>query len=309
MNALLKPLRQIARDLVEKKLWPIAAVLLAALVAVPVLIGGSSSDAPAPAPVAAAPSEPGSGASTSLVTVTEQIVTGRDDREGKIDDPIYDPPEPPPAESSSGAGSADATSATTAGGSPSSEQPAETTPAAPAAPAIAPVYYRTVVRWSQSGDAKARPISRLTPLGGLIDTAALYLGVTKSNATYAVFLLGVNATSEGEAVCEGEGCRVILLKSGQTQLVTVQPPDGSEARQYELSVVSAKSVETDAATARTKRTTVHPDGRDVMREMWMNPATAEALRPIQYDRDSGLLYESTAATPATAATAAEKASE
>ena len=39
-------------DLLEKRLWPVAVVLLAALVAVPVVLSKSSEDAPAPPPVA-----------------------------------------------------------------------------------------------------------------------------------------------------------------------------------------------------------------------------------------------------------------
>ena len=44
MNTLIDPLKRIARDLVEKKLWPVAVLLLAALVAVPMMLGGSSAE-------------------------------------------------------------------------------------------------------------------------------------------------------------------------------------------------------------------------------------------------------------------------
>jgi len=297
MNTLIDPLKRIARDLVDKKLWPVAVALLAALVAVPLLIGGSSAEE-APAPVAVAATAPDGPGSKSLITVVDQAVTGKDTRPGRVADPFYDPPdppEPPAAETAAGSAAPAAGDASKAGGTPSPGAPVETTPAQPAEPVAAPVYYSTVVRWWETEAGKPQPIRRLTPFGGLTDTAALYLGVTKADGNYAVFLLGPNATSDGEAECEDTECRVFGLKSGQTQLVTVQPPDGSEARQYNLEVVSVKSTTTSAAEARTMRARVHADGRDVMREMWNDARTAQALRPIQYDRDSGLLVKTAVA--------------
>lgn len=312
MNALLEPLQQIARDLVAKKLWPVAVLLLAAVVAVPVLIGSSSQEAPAPAPVAAV--APGASAANSLVTVAEQAVTGKDDRPGKVQDPFYDPPARPAAASASAA-SAAAPAATShgggtsgagasAGGTPSAAAPAQTTPPQttpqPTAPVTASVHYRTQVRWHEVTPGRPRPLVRLTPLGGRVEPAALYLGVTKSTGSYAVFLLGANATSDGDADCEDDtNCRVIALKSGQKQIITVHPADGGAVRRYHLDVVSVRALTTDAAAARRMRLKVHADGRDVMREMWQHRPTAEALGPIRYDRDRGLLVKTVAAAAAT----------
>lgn len=311
MNTLTDPLKQIARDLVDKKLLPVVVLLLVAVIVVPLLFGGSA-PAPAPAPVAAvAAGESGApGSGKGLVTVVDQPVTGDDDRPGAIDDPFYDPPEPvePDSEGAAAAAPAAATApAPAAGGADSAagETPAEATPQAPAEDTSAPVYYSTVARWWENEPSKSRPIRRLTPFGGLVDTAALYLGVTKSSGNYAVFLLGPNATSEGEGKCEDAECRVFGLKSGQTQIVTVEPADGGETRQYNLDVVSVKSHAADADTLRRMRARVHIDGRDVMRELWSDPRTAEALRPIQYDRTIGLLVKSAAAATAAAAAASE----
>jgi hypothetical protein len=289
MNALLDPLRQVARDLVAKKLWPLAVLLVIAIVAVPVMIGSSSEDTSAPAPVATAPAT--EAGTHSLVTAVEPAVTGAgDDRPGKLDDPFYDPPKPP-AEPSSSSGTAPATGATPSSGTTPTEPTNPANPTTPAEPVVKPVYYRTEVRWYETTKGKPQPISRLTPFGGLVDTAALYLGVTKSDGVYAVFLLGPGATSDGEAKCEDALCRVMGLQSGQTQLVTVQPADGSAAHQYTLEVVSVRTVETSAAFARHMRAKVHPDGRDVMRSMWEDGPTAEALRPVQFDRSTGLLVK------------------
>ncbi len=303
MKALIDPLKRIVRDLVDKKLWPVAVLLLAAIAAVPVLIGGSSSSQ-APAPVAVAATAP-DGASKSLVTVVDEASAAKATRPGRIQDPFYDPPEPPAAKTASGGSPAASPQARKQGGAPAAGtprtgKPLQTAPQQPSERVAAPVHHRTVVRWYAAKPGMSRPLARLTPLGGLVDPALLYLGVTRSKGAYAVFLLGPNATSDGEAACEDDtDCRVIGLKSGQSQLVTVQPPDGGEARQYHLEVVSVKAVATDAATARTMRAKVHADGRDVMREIWQDRPTADALRPIRYDRDTGLLVKT--ATPAAAA--------
>lgn len=306
MNTLIDPVKRIARDLVDKKLWPVAVLLLAALVAVPVLIGGASADE-APAPAALAAAAPEGPASKSLVTVIDESATGNVTRPGRLDDPFYDPPEPPAEDTPAAAAPADASPSNEGGTSSSTGTPPSTgTPGgAPSAtptpsddPPAAGGYYRTEVRWYKHKLAKTRPLSRLTPLGGLADTAALYLGVTKASGTYAVFLLGVHATSKGDAKCEDSDCRVIGLKSGETQRITVASPEGGEAREYVLEVRSVRRAETDAATARAMRHRVHPDGRDVMRAMWSDSATAAALGPIQFDYDSGLLVKSAGAAKA-----------
>ena len=302
MNSLPAPLRQVARDLVDKKLWPIAALLLAALVAVPLMIGGSSSsDAPAsPAPLGAvAPAGPDS---ESLITVVDQAVTGKE-RPGDIEDPIYDPPEPEEAASvttttgGTTTGTAPATPAAPAGGPAAPGGPAGpgTSTTTPPAPSVAPeadgVHYRAVVRWYVDDADKPRALSRLTPLGPLEDPVALYLGVTRSQTTnYAVFLLGTHSTSEGDGKCEDDECRVIGLKAGDKRTVSYALESG-EVRRYHLEVTSVKTVTADGAEARHMRAKVHPDGRDVMRAMWQNEAVAAALGPVQYDRDSGLLYK------------------
>jgi len=333
-DQLLNPLRSIARDLVDKRLWPVAVLLLAALVAMPFDIGSGSDSAPtsASAPVTpvtpVAPAVAGAPGYEALVTLAGPAVTGKDNRPGTLDDPFYDPPAvdagvpgvapggaapggaaPGGAASAGAAGGGGVAAATGAGGfatgpPASSDPPDHTTPPRPAGPA----YQRTEARWYDTSGGAPRPLVRLTPLGGDVDTAAMYLGVTKSGGTHAVFLLGPGATSEGEALCvDGTDCRVIGLKAGQTQLVTVKPADGSEERQYSLEVTAVRTIAADAATARTMRLKVHAEGRDVMRAMWQDAATAAALGAVQFDRDSGLLVR--AATKAADAPAADVPAE
>ncbi|HWC25751.1 MAG TPA: hypothetical protein VG474_04120 [Solirubrobacteraceae bacterium] len=312
MNALLDPLRQVARDLVEKKLWPIAALLLVAIVAVPLAIGGSTDDVPAGAPVAA--TAPAADDETSLLTVADEAVAGRQDRPGKVDDPFYDPPEQSEGAATAAGGAAAAPAAGGGGAASAAPASAPSAPSAPSGAVTAPppadsadraepatdrVHYRTRLRWYGEERTRARPVSRLTPFGGTADPALVYLGVTRSDARYAVFLLGEHATSEGEGKCEDDTeCRVFGLKSGESRIVTVRPPTGAAPRRYRLEVVSVTALTTSAAEAREQRARVHPDGREVLRAMWQSRPIAEALAPIGYDRDSGLLYRRAAASDA-----------
>lgn len=314
MNTLTDPLKRIARDLVDRKLWPVAVLLLVALVALPILIGGGSSTdgtATPVAPTAAAVDAPGAG----LITVADPAAGGKETRPGRIKDPFYDPPEPPAAEvasapspaasapspTASAASPAASATAPKGGGKPATATPPaqptspQTTPGPSTKPVAEAVHYRTVARWYAADAGKPRPLTRLTPLGGRAAPVALYLGVTRSKRSYAVFLLAPNASSEGDAECEQSDCRVIGLRAGQSQVVTMPSTDGGEARRYHLEIVSVKAIATDGAAAARMRAKVHSDGRDAMREMWQHRPTAEALQPIRYDRDRGLLFRTPAA--------------
>lgn len=311
MNTLLAPLKAVARDLVDRKLWPVAVLLLAALVALPILIGGGSSSENTAAPVASTATEPGTpGEATKLITVLEPG-SRKGARPGRIKDPFYDPPEPRAAESATAAGAAVSApgaaaasgggASTGAGTSVTSSPPAQTTTRPqttapqPTTSVVRSMHHRTVVRWYAADAGKPRPLMRLTPLGGSSAPLALYLGVTKAKRTYAVFLLAPNAASDGDAECEDTDCRVIGLKAGQSQIVTMAAQDGAEMRRYRLEVASVEAITTDAAAAREMRAKVHTDGRAVMRAMWQHRPTADALQPIRYDRGSGLLFRTPAA--------------
>lgn len=312
MKALPETMRQIGRDLVEKRLWPIAVLLLAVAVGAPMLIGRSAPDATAPVPVAAtAPAVP---AAAPSATTGEAGVRPKA-RGGKINDPFYDPPAPAaPAAASiavapapaAGGGATSAGGGATSAGQPSPagqtapapapKSPATATPNGttaapkPSEPARTSVYYRAVVRWGSSLDAPVHAISRLTPLGGRDAPAAVYLGPTRADRLWAVFVLGPNTTSRGDGICKaGTGCRMIGLKAGDRQRVSVHGSDGRVVRRYWLRVHSLKTVRTTARAARAGRARVHPDGRVVLREMRRDPFTATVLGKARYDRDSGLL--------------------
>ncbi|HWH96259.1 MAG TPA: hypothetical protein VNT03_20520, partial [Baekduia sp.] len=85
-------LRNILSDLVEKRLWPVAIALVAALVAVPMVLGGSSDAGTAtPTPVADASSNGLANhrdAARAEVVSLEEQAAGKVQRSGKVRDPF-----------------------------------------------------------------------------------------------------------------------------------------------------------------------------------------------------------------------------
>ena len=78
----------VARDLVEKRLWPVAAALLVALIAVPVLLGGGGSE-PAAAPLTADANGASAGERTAVSLDTTESTPRK--RDGRLKNPFHAP--------------------------------------------------------------------------------------------------------------------------------------------------------------------------------------------------------------------------
>ena len=76
-------LKNVLHDLVEKRLWPVAIALVAALVAVPIVLGGSSSSADAPATDVAAVTAP-NGLANHRDVARAQVVSLEEQAAGKV---------------------------------------------------------------------------------------------------------------------------------------------------------------------------------------------------------------------------------
>src|SRR3954470_10467399 len=87
-------LRNVLHDLVEKRLWPVAVALVAALVAVPIVLGGQSdATTSTPAPVADAAASPNAlanhrDAARAQVVSLEEQAAGKVTRAGTVRDPF-----------------------------------------------------------------------------------------------------------------------------------------------------------------------------------------------------------------------------
>jgi hypothetical protein len=283
--------RALLRDLVDKRLWPIAALLAATLVVVPLLIGGAgSADDGSPAPAAAVDESATANASQSAPAVELVGPASVRARAGTVRDPFRRPK--PKVEDRVATPSASAATDTAAA------QTSTTDPTKNASPTLTkpPFAYRTVVRFGLTdGDpGKARGISRLTPLGGVIAPALVYLGVSIDGA-HAAFLLGPSAQQYGEGRCvDRANCRIIVLKAGMSTVVDVTPTEGPP-RQYSLEVVSVRRESKPSEDIATKaRAHVHPDGRDVLSDVTGDAATARAIGKIVYAQSLGVLVAKSA---------------
>src|SRR3954454_11894357 len=85
-------LRNVLHDLVEKRLWPVAIALVAALVAVPIVLGGKSDAGTSTPPVVADASANGLAnhrdAARAQVVSLEEQAAGKVTRAGKVRDPF-----------------------------------------------------------------------------------------------------------------------------------------------------------------------------------------------------------------------------
>jgi hypothetical protein len=293
-DRLLSGPRTIVRDLIDKRLWPVAIALLVALVAVPIVLGGSGGTAPVaplPAPV------PAQAGADTAIKVSAPAVLGHS-RPGPVDDPFYAPPKPKvessgpttssPSSSSSSSSSAPGSTKSTDPGTGGTTPPTTTEPSAtPSTDAASYVFYRPRVRFGADDAAPVRGLSRLEPLGGQANPAALYLGPT-ANHTHAVFLLGPNAVATGAGACGETTCRVFALKAGESATIQVIGASGYMEAQYVLTLDKiAEQPVADEATLLAMRGRVHADGRDVLRTMILDRTTAAAVGKLTYNRRLG----------------------
>ncbi len=237
-------LRQIWQDLRSKRLWPVAAVLLVAIVAVPVVLSGSSSAPPvapprAPAPVAnglpavndtalPASSAPtgsarnpfgpagGNAATTTTSTTTLPATTTS-----------------PTSPSTSGTGST--SGGTTPTVPPTTVPPGGTTPGQPTIPLPKPKPTTPALNADQSysvslaitmptgGLDTISPLERLSPLPSARRPLLVELGVLKggSRVLFAV-QPGTVVSGKGTCIPGPIDCEILALGQGQTEQLSVQ---------------------------------------------------------------------------------------
>lgn len=261
-------LRNLWRDLVDKKLWPVAVALVLAAVAVPVLIpiGSSDKTGVVPPPAAAAPATDG-----GEITVA----VAHDDREharsGKARDPFK--PEVFAKVPKTATATATGTGGTTASGSTSSSGTPATTPAAttthsspaasgsststssgsgatsgPAAPSSTPSAPAVKRKWfantitlqlKRAGKKTKRAgVKAITYLPSPSYPLLAFLGNTANGrrATFAV-MDGVVVTGP-DRVCRPSRtrCEIVELGLDDELLFTKPPADPSKAKHYRLTI-------------------------------------------------------------------------
>jgi uncharacterized membrane protein len=298
----MKHVETVWRELLSRRLLPLAILLVAALAAIPFLLAKNPEPAgPVTAPV------PGAGASTttspdaSAVTlVTDGERTKRRRVLGARKNPFEPAAAPKGADKTTALGADPAqpqtsqtggtgTTTPSNGGStaPASAPPAAAPPAsAPAAPKPHYELYSLTVRFgSTDGELQKSNLPRLKALPSADDPVLVYLGLAKDNKT-AIFMVDSNVTPQGDGNCDPSpaNCETIRLKVGDTEFFDVKDESGQVSSQYQLDLLNIKkSTTASASKAQAARAKVSKAGRKVLR---VRKAQQGPLR-WSYDARSG----------------------
>lgn len=227
------------RQLVRRRLWPVAVLLIAALAAVPVLLTRE------PEPVAAVV-DPVPALSQKADTIAEPVVAkvaaGDRDRRRRVLGARKDPFEPAPvkAPKAEKAEKADAT----ADVAPDAGSPGSSAPSLPTEPAPAPFVYPADSLTIRFGDAEADQLAKgvLTKLEALPDVETpllVYLGLT-ANGKKAKFLVDDALEVTGDGMCKPHptSCETVELAAGETEFFDqIDPITGEILGTLQLDIV------------------------------------------------------------------------
>ena len=269
------------RGLIQRRLWPVALLLVLALVAVPLLLlarpEADQAPALAQAEVAGDPAD--------LIAQPLVAAASPSDRErvrrvlGDRKDPFKPSNQPkrkrtsdadtartsddsgvkgsPGASGGAGSGSAiiGAGKAPAAGGSPA-PAPVPSVPGSPPAEDGSPARERRpagslTVRWgsSENEDLEKIDIERLDPLPSPEEPVLVYLGVS-DDGDAAVFLVDAGVTVDGDARCRPapDDCQTYALRAGETAFVEVER-EGDDKAQFQLDLVKIHGRKAERAKA------------------------------------------------------------
>jgi hypothetical protein len=257
------------RQLVRRKLWPVAVLLVAALAAVPVVLAREATPPvvpPDPVPVGAA--QAGDEIAEPIVAMAE---AGDRDRRRRVlgsrKDPFAPAPLPkrkrkPAAQQSNSKQQTGGTRADeppfTGGVTPAPDySPAPSTPVEPVEPLEPAPKKRTfppdslIVRFGDATteDRRKQVLRKLAPLpqGDAVDAETpellVYMGLTK-DSKHAIFLVDASLEATGDGSCKPHpsSCETIHLRKGETEFFDVLDPEtGEVTEQFQLDIVDIKT--------------------------------------------------------------------
>jgi hypothetical protein len=267
------------RALIRKKLWPVALLLVAALVAVPVLL---AKEPEAPIASAQPATKKEEGMPATFVSVDEDgDVTERRRVLGVSKDP-FAPAEldkktkaalkkakaKEKAQEEGSKSGADAESDSKDGGASGGGGGTTTEPPVSDAPAPAKTYplYSIKVRFGPvDATQKAKTVERLAVLPNADAPVLVYRGV-EEGGKIAVFELTGSVTAEGDGGCDPspEDCQVLRLREGETEFITVNDTGTETDAQYQLEVVK---IHTSKTASKSELTKTSAAGRKVLSKL------------------------------------------
>ena len=326
MSRVTSTARTVLQDLVERRLWPVALLLVGAVLAVPVVMGGGDAAKAPAAPSGSAAKAALAGDEGAQVTIVESTPPSRK-RTGHARNPFVQPAAAPSAASTPSASTSETASAPSGGQATSSPSaagaslgsvpttlsqgadkgatgaggavsqpttPVETTPATKRSVEREDAgddVFRVNLRFG-SGPGEmhtAKDVARLTALPSADDPVFVFLGVMKDAKT-VVLLLPSGASGEGEAACHPKAgdCRLLEVRTGETEVVDVPTADGGE-RQFVVRVTGVKrSNAKSAASATEAHQRASKAGQDLLREA-AEADGADAFDAYRYRPELGTL--------------------
>jgi hypothetical protein len=318
-------LRNVITDLVEKRLWPVAVALVAALVAVPILLGGKSdaTTPPAVASAATASSATPSPTTAAQVVSLEQEAAGKTANASSVRDPFVQhhqahqsdaeiraavkstadalvaalgpkKTEASSASTSTGGSSSTGTSTSTSAGT-STPSAGTTTPSTgtTTTPARKVTTYSVDLSFGESGaERKYNNIARLTPLPSSDSPFFVYMGLSDDKKS-ATFLINGDVVPSGDGHCAPSptDCQQITLTKGDIEFFDMQSGTAGVV-QYQLELRSIKATTTTAAKAQTAKARESKAGRDVIRQIVATDP--DKLSSLTYNKSLGLLQHAVA---------------
>jgi hypothetical protein len=299
--------KNVLHDLVEKRLWPVAIALVAALVAVPIVLGGSSSsdDAGTPATdIAAATTTNGLAnhrdvARAQVVSLEEQAA-GKVQRAGKLRNPFVQHHQPKPVKTAVNGAvkttqsianglSGGSTPSPSTGGTPTPQVPVSTAPKKPESTSVD--TYRVKLSFGEVGAQTSYDnVARLTPLPSSDNPFFVYLGLQDDQKS-AVFLINADAVPNGDGSCKPsrDDCQQIVLKAGDIEFFDLQSGTGGVV-QYQLDLKSIKKYKAASkASAAKAHARESKAGREYLRQLVVDNPTA--LDTWDYSKNLGLLVQ------------------
>jgi hypothetical protein len=247
------------RGLVKRRLWPLAVLLVAALVAVPLALAKN----PAPTATADAPIHAAAGdddASSSFVTLNTPSEDGKVKRRrvlGMPKDP-FAPAPPPKQKKHKKAKKAQATP------TPAPEAPSGGSTAPPSSPPAGPTPTPVAGTVVAKGSIKIKfgkvdtsldelTLAKLDPAPSDDDPVLVFEGLQNGGKT-AVFSIAGLVAGQGDGTCDPDpaNCATVKLHAGDTEFITVTDADDNSQVQYELDLVkifTKKTVVADNGSA------------------------------------------------------------
>lgn len=226
----MSPLRDLISDLIEKRLWPVALLLVGALVAVPLVLAKSPTVPQSATPAATtAPSSAVADAEPAVNVVAEP--SGSAPLQGHTKDPFRQQHVPPKASTADGGG----TPPVDSGGGTSTDG---SSGGSPAKPQKTYAVVSVDVRFGKATGTKYKhdDVPRLSPIPGPAKPIVVFTGV-RTDLKTAVFLLSSDVKAQGDGTCtpSRRECTTIEVKEGDVVLLDYTRADGRLVH-YELDI-------------------------------------------------------------------------